>query len=481
MVVVMRSKVGLVGNGDLLSFNFTPNGQIVLFIIYGILLAFTAMFGVFLVIYFLMIGVFLIIATGLHKFRAVEKILTLSHRQKIALIFSIAFLLRATLLFQSQEICPDLHRFVARSQLMMAGQVPYRDFYGGNKPPLYEFMLWIMGLIVGPGIVQFRAVFSFFDAMIAVVLFLICRLKYDSRFSITAALIYALFPVGIVTIGLSGHYDSVVVFFTVLSVLLLFRKRLELSGLSLGIAFGLKMYPIILLPFFLSTIKTWRERILYTMLFLVPTVLADGLLYLMSPSAFSAYLTEESEWAGLVSIPRTIELMFGETEILSVKITWWVLGIFGLLILWLLYDWLSLQREKNLIKWFKIIIILFVIHNGFYVLFGFLYYGFSLLTALLAVSIYFLIAEFLLIKYLPKITPGSLDGPESEQLFIVSTFAILLFLFGLPNYAPWYFLWFFPFLLAIKTDKIRYVLLWIFPWRGVGRYMRLIPGTPRVN
>ncbi len=477
----MLSKLGLVGNNGLLSFDFTPNGQILLFIIYGILLAFTAMFGVFLVIYFLMIGVFLVIANELHKFRVVEKIVTLSHRQTITLIFSIAFLLRATLFFQTQEICPDLGRFVERSQFMMAGQVPYRDFYGRNKPPLYEFMLWIMGVIVGPGVVQFRAVFSFFDAMVAVVLFLMCRLKYNTRFSVTAALIYALFPIGIITIGLSGHYDSVVVFFTVLSLFLLLRRRLELSGLSLGIAFGLKMYPIVLLPFFLTTIKTWRERILYTMLFLAPTVLADGLLYLMSPSAFHAYLAEESQWAGLVSIPRTIELMFGTTEILSVNITWIVLGIFGLFILWLLFDWLFFQHEKILIKWFRIIIILFVIHNGFYVIFGFLYYDFSLLVALLAVSIYFLVAVLLLIRYLQRITPAALDRPKSEQLFIVSTYAILLFLFGLPNYAPWYFLWFFPFLLAIKTDKIRYVLLWIFPWRGVGRYMRLIPGTPRVN
>lgn len=439
------------------------------------------MFGVFLVIYILMIGVFLVIANELHKFRVVEKIVTLSYRQKIALIFSIAFLLRAILFFQTQEICPDLERFVKRSQLMMAGQVPYRDFYGGNKPPLYEFMLWIMGVTVGPGVVQFRAVFSFFDAMVAVVLFLMCRLKYNARFSVTAALIYALFLIGIVTIGLSGHYDSVVVFFTVLSVFLLFRKRLELSGLSLGIAFGLKMYPIVLLPFFLSTLKTWRERILYTLLFLVPTVLADGLLFVMSPSAFHAYLAEESQWTGLISIPRTIEMMFGITEIFSVRITWIVLGIFGLLILWLLYDWLSLHREKNLIKWFKIIIILFVIHNGFYVLFGFLFYDFSLSVALLAVSLFFLVAVLLLIKYLHVITPAALDRPKSEQLFIVSTFPILLFLFGLPNYAPWYFLWFLPFLLAIKTDKIRYALLWIFPWRGVGRYMRLLPGTPRVN
>jgi hypothetical protein len=102
-------------------------------------------------------------------------------------------------------------------------------------------------------------------------------------------------------------------------------------------------------------------------------------------------------------------------------------------------------------------------------------------VALLAVSIYFLIAVQLLIKYLNRITPVVLDRPQSEQLFIVSTYAILLFLFGLANYAPWYFLWFLPFLLAVRTDKIRYGIMWLFPWRVVGRYMRLLPGTPRVN
>jgi len=477
----MLSKRGPIVKGGLISFEFTYNGQVLLWIFYFTLLIFTAIYGVFLLIYLILIGIFLVIATGLQGFKIVDRLLTLPHEHRMIAIFLMAFILRAVMFFQTQEICPDLGRYVERSQLMMAGQVPYRDFYGGNKPPLYEFMLWLMGVTVGPGIVQFRAVFSFFDALIAVVLFLVCRLKYDARFSVTAAMIYAIFPIGIITIGLSGHYDSVVVFFTMLSLLLLFRKRLEFSGLALGIAFGLKLYPIVLLPFFLSTIKTWRERILYALLFLLPTVLANGLLYVVSPAAFDAYMTEGTGWTGLVSIPRTIELMFGVTEILSIKITWWVLGIFGLLILWLLFDWLFLEREKNLIKWFKIIIILFVIHNGFYIMFGFLFYKFSMLVALLAVSTYFLVTVYLLIKHLHRITPASLNRPESEQLFIVSTYAILLFLFGLANYAPWYFLWFFPYLLAIKTDKIRYAILWIFPWRGVGRYMRLLPGTPRVN
>jgi hypothetical protein len=461
--------------------NLWPLFKIALTLSYTVLLVFTVLFGVFLVTYFLFILVFLLIASNLGGFNIIKRLESLPRWQIMILIFAFAFILRGVLLFQTQVITPDLGRFVVRSQNMLDGQLPYRDFYGGNKPPLYEFMLFFMGFLFGPEAVQFRVIFSGFDAAIPVLIFLICLDRYDIRFALISGLTYAIFPISIICMGLSGHYDSVVVLFTLLSILFLLQRKLNLSSLTLGVAFALKIYPVVLLPFFISTVKTWRARIFYIILFSIPTILADGLLYMLSPSAFFSYLTEESEWMGVTSIPITLEMIFNTTEIFSIKISWLVLGIFGLLILWLFKDWLSPKREANLIKWFKIIILVFVIHYGFYLLFGLLFYDVPLYLALIIVAVFFCLMLLLFRVTLPKIVPKSLSDSKSEGLFVVSTFAIMLFLMGLPSYAPWYFIWFFPFLLAIRTHKIRRSLLWIFPWHGIGENMSLLPGTSKIN
>jgi hypothetical protein len=450
-------------------------------ILYFIIIAFTAIVGVYILTYILLISLFLVISSSMGGYKFIAKFQALPKLHKVLLLFFIALLLRFIMLPQTQIITWDLLRYVQRSENMLAGQLPYLDFYGGNKPPLYEFMLFTMGYLFTPGVIQFRIIFSVFDAMIPVVLFYLCLERYSERFAIVTGFIYALFPIGIICIGLSGHYDCVVALFTLIALFFLFRNKPSLSGLSLGVAFALKIYPAVLLPFYVSKQKNWKDKIIYIISFAIPTIIADGALFILSPQAFNEYIIEESGWVGTSAFSSIIEMMIGTNIIFSVKISWIVLGIFGLLILWLLIDWLSPKREKNLIKWFKIIIIIYVFYYAFYLIYFVLYYDYPLIVALIPLAIYFPIIIFLLHRYLPRLMPDSLNKPKSDELFIVSTFAIMLFLMGLPNIAPWYFIWFFPFLLAIRTDEIRYVLLWIFPWHGIGKKMRLLPGTPRIN
>jgi len=477
----MKTSEAIKNNEKLDLFNLSSKSKFLIFILYFIFLGFTIIFGIYILTYFLFFLIFLFLVSSLGGYKFIDRFLSLPRRQKILLIFVIALILRWVMLVQTQVITHDIETYVRRSNYMLDGKIPYRDFYGGNKPPLYEFMLFLMGYAFTPGVVQFRAVFSVFDALIPVVLFLLCNMKYNERFAIVSSLTYAFFPIGIICIGLSGHYDSLVALFSLISIFLLFKNKFNLSGLTLGVAFALKIYPAVLIPFFLSTIKTWKERILYIIFFLIPTLVADGALYLISPSAFFKYLNEESEWEGATALSSNIEMMLNSSEIFSIQISWIVLGFFGILILWLFIDWLSPKREKNLIKWFKIMILIFVFYYGFYLVYGVLYYNNPLYIAIIPLIIYFPIAALLLYKYLPKLVPTSLKDVDSEGLFIVSTFSIMLFLFGLPNYAPWYFIWFFPFMLAIRTDKIRYTLLWILPWHGIGKAMRIVPGTPTVN
>ncbi len=449
--------------------------------LYFIALAFTAIFGVYIITYVLFLFIFLIISSSIGGYRFIDRYLAQPIWWKIALLFAIALLLRWIMLFQTQVITRDILTYVWRSENMLAGQMPYSDFYGGNKPPLYQFMLFSMGGLFGAGALQFRAIFSIFDALIPVVLYKLCLEKYNERFAVVSAFIYALFPIGIICIGLSGHYDCVVALFSLIGLLYLFRNKPCISGLSLGVAFALKIYPVVLLPFFLSALKSWKTRIIYVICFAIPTLLADGVLFLMSPSAVFQYLHEESMWEGASAFSSIIEMAIKTDVLFSVKISWLVLGFFGLLILLLLFDWLSPRRSANLIKWTKIMILIYIFYYGSYIVYGVLYYDLHILVAVIALAIYLPIFLFLSSRYITKIIPESLSEPKAEELFIVSTYAIMLFLMGLPNIAPWYFIWFFPFLLAIKTDKIRYTLLWIFPWHGIGKNMSLLPGTAKIN
>jgi hypothetical protein len=364
---------------------------------------------------------------------------------------------------------------------MLDGQIPYRDFYGGSKPPLYNFMLFIMGYAVTPGQLQFRAVFSVFDALIPILIFLICAQKYDERHGVIGGLIYSLFPINIICVGLSGHYDPVVVVFTLASLLWLFRNKMNLSALSLGIAFALKFYPFVFLPFFLTTMRTTKDRIWYVFYFLMPTILANGVLFLMSPEAFFEYLSDESQWMGFTSFAETLEMMLGTSVIVFIKITWLVLAVFGFLIFALFLEWLSPNRRENIVKWHKVVISVFVVYYGFYIMHGVLFYGGPLYLALIVGIVFFTLMVFLLGKYIDRLTPTAVVNSDSEMLIIYTMYATIFFLIGLPNIAPWYFVWFFPFLLIIRTDRIRYSLLWIFPWHGVGENMRFIPGTGKLN
>jgi hypothetical protein len=462
-------------------FGLSHSIKIILLLLYFVILAFTAIWGVYIITYILFIFIFLVISSNMGGYRYIDKYLAQPKWQKIVLLFAIALFLRWVMLFQTQVITKDLITYVWRSENMLEGQIPYRDFYGGNKPPLYEFMLYGMGILFGAGTLQFRAFFSVCDALIPVVLYYLCMEKYNERFAVVSGLIYALFPISIICVGLSGHYDCIVAIFSLIGLLYLFRNKLCISSLSLGVAFALKIYPVVLLPFFLSTIKTWKARILYVICFAIPTLIADGTLFLISRDAFFEYLHEESMWEGASAFSSIIEMAVKTDVFFSVKISWLVLGFFGLLILLMFWDWLSPKRNANLIKWTKIMIFIYIFYYAFYLLFAVMYYNQPILLAALANAIYLPLVIFLYFKYSNTIVPNSLSESKDEGLFIVSTYAIMLFLMGLPNIAPWYFIWFFPFLLAIKTDKIRYILLWIFPWHGIGKNMRLLPGTAKIN
>ena len=81
------------------------------------------------------------------------------------------------------------------------------------------------------------------------------------------ALIYAWHPLVIFEIAGSGHLEGFMLFFVLLSLLLMIRKRSFASVSSLALAASLKLYPAILLPAVLKE-KKLRGLLLFSIIFL---------------------------------------------------------------------------------------------------------------------------------------------------------------------------------------------------------------------
>jgi hypothetical protein len=369
---------------------------------------------------------------------------------------------------------------------MQQGKIPYIDFKGGSKPPLYEYMLYLIGVFFGTGVKQFRTFFSFFDAVVTVCIFLVGKKYYNEGIGLKAALVYAICPLNIITIGLSGHYEPVIIFFILGAFLFLHKEQFQFSALFLGTAFALKIFPIVLLPFFLSTIKTWKLKIVYVILFIIPMAVSFIPLLIISPEAIMYYLREEGNWGGWLGFSSMFSSFTNVTRFNGIRVTWIFMGIFLFLVFILFLSWIrTKEKQIHTIRWFKIIIYIHIIYYSLFIPMWFIYYKTQIDSAYFVAMVILIevvilsIAFFLVNKYLPRILPKKIH--ESDNLILTGAFAIMFFIFGLPNFAPWYLLWFLPLVFIIKTNRLKLTILWLVFWHSIGVAVSLLPGLPPIN
>ena len=213
----------------------------------------TVVTGLYIVFYILFILGYLLVATQMEelasRFAVLRRVVSWPVWQHFVLVTLVALAFRWVILLQDQDITGDLETTVERSVHMMNGLLPYLDFSGGTKPPAYQYMLYLMGVTVGPDPLRFRALFSMADALVAGIVYLACRTRYGTGHSLAMAMVYAMCPVAIVTVGLAGRYDGVVNIFLIAALWTLLGKRYDSSAILLGMGCCLKIYPAAVLPF----------------------------------------------------------------------------------------------------------------------------------------------------------------------------------------------------------------------------------------
>ena len=87
------------------------------------------------------------------------------------------------------------------------------------------------------------------------------------------ALVYALHPVSVLVTGFHGQFDALMLFFVLLALRLHESGHPDRSALALSVAIGLKAFPVLLLPLFLSRAGGPRGRAHYAFLATAPVAL----------------------------------------------------------------------------------------------------------------------------------------------------------------------------------------------------------------
>ncbi|PIU13374.1 MAG: hypothetical protein COT21_02155 [Hadesarchaea archaeon CG08_land_8_20_14_0_20_51_8] len=208
----------------------------------------------------------------------------------IAIVVGFALIFRLVLLFSPPTLSDDIYRYVWEGKVQAAGINPYttypasqelrflrdksiyphlssKESYAPYQPVAQIFFLFIY-LLKADSVFFLKFILILFDmGSIVLIIFILKELKID----LNRALIYAWSPLVVFEIGHGGHVDALIVFLLLAAVLARLKSKPILTGVMLGLAIPIKLYPIIMVPAFL------RKRDFKMPVFLAATI---GLIYL---------------------------------------------------------------------------------------------------------------------------------------------------------------------------------------------------------
>jgi alpha-1,6-mannosyltransferase len=119
-------------------------------------------------------------------------------------------------------------------------------------PPVAQVVFAVSSFIKEDSILVLKSIFVFFD--ILALLLIILLLSYF-KMNPSLAIIYGWSPLVLKEIANSGHYDSITIFLTLLSLYFIIRNKALAGTISLACASLTKFYPVVLLLLYIKRIK----------------------------------------------------------------------------------------------------------------------------------------------------------------------------------------------------------------------------------
>ncbi len=231
-----------------------------------------------IVLYAFLFGIFL-----LAMFRKVFDV-------KLPILLSVALILRLSQMLMIPNLTDDYFRYIWDGLLFSHGYNPYLVlpssfihgpqtvpgittalFEGLNSPnyytvypPLSQFLFGLSAKLAGGSIVG-NVIIMRLVILLAELGTIVFLYKLASKFNKPPGIIaiYALNPLVIIELTGNIHPEAIMLFFLVLAVYLLVQGRQSFAAISLGLAVGVKLVPLIFLPLLIKRIGLKKGVIFY--------------------------------------------------------------------------------------------------------------------------------------------------------------------------------------------------------------------------
>ncbi|MFC1964711.1 glycosyltransferase 87 family protein [Chloroflexota bacterium] len=197
-----------------------------------------------------------------------------------------AVLLRLSLLLMTPNLSDDYFRYIWDGLLTINGVNPYMltpaelvnsqqvvpgisgelfqhlnsSAYLSAYPPVSQFIFWLSAKVAGASIfgniivIRICVLLAEFGTLT-----LLHRLATRFKLPPSTILIFALNPLVIIELTGNLHFEAVMIFFLLLAVYLLINERLLFSAISIGLAIGTKLLPLIILPLLIKRLGVGRS------------------------------------------------------------------------------------------------------------------------------------------------------------------------------------------------------------------------------
>jgi hypothetical protein len=299
----------------------------------------------------------------------------------IILTFAIAF--RVMCLLPAPFLSSDIYRYVWDGMVQHAGLNPYsyvpadehlkflrdsavfphinRSDYAHTIYPPGAQIIFYGVTSISPSVVAMKLAMLGFECLL---LWALLRLMTGMGIPSERSLLYAWNPLLIWEIGSSGHLDAAAMAFIALALLFRFRKQPVATGLALGMAIMIKLYPIILLPALLRK-REWRMPST-----VLGVVLLGYALYARVGSLVFGFLGGYAHEEGLQSGERYFLLELAREIPLAATIPVYVYFIFSAIclsgILWWSWKYSELTDRSYLAPAFVISFVLMLLYSPHY-------------------------------------------------------------------------------------------------------------------
>ncbi len=427
-----------------------------------------------------------VLAIGLVRTGLPDRIVRLDARRQLLVVALAALAMRWLPLLQSTVLTNDLGMMVRRGEAYLGGETPYTEGFKVNKPPAYLYLASTLVAAVGPDQLRFRALAGAADALVAVAILVIGGRRASPRLGALAAMLYALNPVSVMSVGVSGHYDPYVVLCVLGGLWLALKDRPVAGSLLLGVGFALKLYPAIIVPWLLLERRDWRMRVAMAAAFALPMAVSWLPVLVQNGDALGFYLGWQESWFPNKSFAYSVANILGwdsmseGTGRLVDMFQWLFLGLLGLMFL----DWARRRHTApaaHMRAWFRLVL------ASYYMLYGLMFVGSALdprlewdvdkhaLAALVAAA-YFPLAGAGLWWLLKRHLGDPDELAEEDPVLFLSAMSIALLLFANFQYNPWYLLWLLPLVLLTRSDRARAAWAAMLPWNAEGLEVTVLPG-----